>query len=127
MALDSAGPSVSIVADILAWGENDEDVQAARTGYSCGTIVSTTFDPGDICGPTGDNPCYSSWIKVTGSNLACYEGDSGGPFFASNTAYGILSAGLSSGTARGQCSVAVFMQTQYIVMMGLEILTGYTG
>jgi hypothetical protein len=80
------------------------------TGNSCGTVVSEFFDPGNICGTTGHGDCLAAWIKVTGSQLACGHGDSGGPLYANEAAFGVLQAGLYTGNQKGQCSVATFMR-----------------
>jgi hypothetical protein len=82
------------------------------TGYSCGTIVSKTFQP------TWANACFgvtcaSVWIRVQGANLKCYPGDSGGPWFLNNTAYGIYKGQSSSGPAVGNCNWAVYSAADY--------------
>ena len=51
---------------------------------------------------------------MTGAALECYPGDSGGPWFASTVAFGIYMAQISSGTAAGQCTEAVYMTTDTI-------------
>lgn len=82
------------------------------TGYSCGTIASKTFQP------TWANACFgvtcaSVWIRVQGANLKCYPGDSGGPWFLNNTAYGIYKGQSSSGPAVGNCNWAVYSAADY--------------
>lgn len=91
---------------------------------SCGTIYTTTLDPGNICGPTGSGNCYPTWIGVTGSNLACAKGDSGGPWYKGSRAYGLHTYGSSTGTGAGQCQLAVFMSTYYLPPRGYAVLTG---
>lgn len=91
-------------------------------GYSCGTVTNINFDPGDICG-TPDGPCNSVWVKVEGANLACFGGDSGGPWFTGNAAYGIHNAGAVTGPNKGECSIAVFMSQSWLANMTLAINT----
>ncbi len=60
-----------------------------KSGYSCGSVVSTTHDPNyDICGSDG---CDHMWVRVEGASLKSCGGDSGGPWFLVRTAYGIHS------------------------------------
>ncbi|MDQ3525911.1 MAG: S1 family peptidase, partial [Chloroflexota bacterium] len=98
--------------------------RGATTGTSCGTIESITHDPGSLCGPNRNGECASTWVRVTGPNLACSGGDSGGPWFNGGTAYGIHKSGASSGTGQGQCSRASFMSINYIGGLGLTTLKG---
>ena len=65
------------------------------TGYSCGTVVSTTHDPNyAICGSDG---CDHIWVRVAGPTLKSCGYDSGGPWFQDRTAYGIHSGSSRSG------------------------------
>jgi hypothetical protein len=91
------------------------------SGYSCGIIDDTSFDPGNICGPTGLSDCYSSWIHVADSGaLKCSGGDSGGPFFVLGVAYGTTQAGLLGATP-SDCGGMTFMQTEFLVTMSLAV------
>lgn len=94
------------------------------TGKSCGTIQTVWYDPGDLCGPNSSGPCNGTWIEVKGNNLACYAGDSGGPWYHNSRAYGTHSFGSSTGTGQGQCSKAVFMSAYYIDARGYSIVSG---
>jgi streptogrisin C len=82
------------------------------TGYSCGTIQTKTFAPtyANACPGT---TCSPVWIRVSGSNLKCFPGDSGGPWFLVYTAYGIYKGQSSSGTAAGGCTWAFYMASNY--------------
>lgn len=93
------------------------------TGYSCGTVDSTTYQPTyvDACPGT---TCSSVWIKVSGANLKCYPGDSGGAWFNGQTAFGIYKGQSSSGTGIGQCTFAIYMSTDYISGLGVSLLYG---
>ena len=82
------------------------------TGYSCGTIQTKTFAPtyANACPGT---TCSPVWIRVSGSNLKCFPGDSGGPWFLVYSAYGIYKGQSSSGTAAGDCTWAFYMASNY--------------
>lgn len=81
------------------------------TGYSCGLVGLTNFKPtyANACGAV---TCDSVWIKVDGdAHTACFQGDSGGPVFASQTAFGLLKGTSASGKAKGQCTWFAYMST----------------
>jgi hypothetical protein len=89
------------------------------TGNSCGSVVNEWWDPGDICGVSGTANCAPEWIKVTGSQLACFGGDSGGPLYHNETAYGTLQAGKKTGNQKGQCQWASFMRMDNFIALPL--------
>lgn len=93
------------------------------TGYSCGTVQSITYQPAytDACPGT---TCSPVWISVSGPNLKCYPGDSGGAWFNGQTAFGIYKGQTSSGTEVGDCSLAWYMSTDYISGLGVSLLYG---
>jgi len=93
------------------------------TGYSCGSVASTTHQPTytNACGSQTCNPVY---IRVSGADLLCYGGDSGGPWFNGQTAFGIHKSGASSGPAKGDCSYAVYMSTDYLSGLGVSLVYG---
>lgn len=87
------------------------------TGHTCGTIESTSFQP-----PSGQP---GQWINPTatfiyvdgdrhGVNLS-EGGDSGGPWFSGNTAYGVHSGGFGNDSA--------YMAIDYISALGVSVLT----
>lgn len=99
---------------VCHWGYAS-NIQGQFPGRSCGTVTSIAFDPGDYCGPDGNANCIGTWIKVTGPNLACWLGDSGGPLFVGGWAYGILQAGDHGGGKEiGGCAWASFMSQEYL-------------
>lgn len=93
------------------------------TGYSCGQVASTTHQP-TYSGACGTQTCNAVYIRVSGSELACYSGDSGGPWFNGQTAFGIMKSASFSGTAKGQCNYGVYMSTDYVSGLGVTLLYG---
>jgi hypothetical protein len=78
-----------------------------RTGYTCGEVELTDFaPPGDLCG----GPCAASWVTVAGPG--CGGGDSGGPVFAGDTAFGIMKGG--TWTKDGRCAFYYYMSLDYL-------------
>jgi hypothetical protein len=111
------------VTSATGWADQAEGSVACHrgqtTGYSCGTITDKTFQT-STC--NGNNPCEFTWVRVEGGALACSGGDSGGPWFLGNSAYGIHHSGASAGTAPGQCNFAVFSPIDFKTDLGLSIL-----
>lgn len=93
------------------------------TGYSCGTIESRTFQPTWTNACNGVT-CSSVWMKVSGSALECYPGDSGGPWFLNTDAYGIYKGQSSSGTTASDCDWAVYMAVNYVPGLGVSLVYG---
>jgi streptogrisin C len=88
--------------------------RGARTGYSCGLVGATNFKPayGGACGAVACSPVH---VLVNGAaDTACGDGDSGGPVFASQTAFGLVKAALYSGYAKGQCDWFAYMSTDFL-------------
>lgn len=92
------------------------------SGHSCGTVKSTTFQPtyADACPAT----CNAVWVSVTGAQLACAGGDSGGAWFNGQTAFGVHKGGSSTGSAQGQCSMAWYTSTDFISGLSLSLVFG---
>lgn len=81
--------------------------QGATTGYTCGTLNSTTYCFSGAC----------TWVYVTGGSVNLSEGgDSGGPWFSGNTAYGthVFGGGNDSG----------YMPIDYLSQIGVTVRTG---
>lgn len=77
------------------------------SGYSCAQVELTDYSPpGDLCG----GPCEPVWITVPGPS--CRGGDSGGPIFSGNVAFGIIKGGNYSPT--GKCNFYYYMSTDYL-------------
>jgi hypothetical protein len=78
-----------------------------RTGYTCGEVELIDFaPPGDLCG----GPCAASWVTVAGPG--CGGGDSGGPVFAGDTAFGIMKGG--TWERNGRCAFYYYMSLDYL-------------
>lgn len=77
------------------------------SGYSCATVELTDYaPPGALCG----GPCSPTWVTVRGPS--CIPGDSGGPVFSGNVAFGIAK-GINR-TDSGQCEFYYYMSTDYL-------------
>jgi hypothetical protein len=91
------------------------------TGWSCGTVVSITYQPtySGACPST----CLPEWPRAEGATLECYPGDSGGPFAHGFTAQGFYKGQASSGTTAADCDWAIFTPARKVQLMGMSILT----
>jgi streptogrisin C len=77
------------------------------SGYSCATVELTDYaPPGDLCG----GPCSPTWVTVQGPS--CVPGDSGGPVFSGDVAFGIAK-GINRDDA-GRCEFYYYMSTDYL-------------
>ena len=77
------------------------------SGYSCATVELTDYaPPGDLCG----GPCFPTWVTVKGPN--CVAGDSGGPVFSGDVAFGIAK-GVNRASS-GPCLFYYYMSTDYL-------------
>jgi hypothetical protein len=93
---------------------NDEVChRGMRTGYSCGLVTITNHAP-TFSGACGGQTCEAVWVNVAGANLRCYPGDSGGPVFASQTAFGIQSSANYSSPDTGGCGYLTYMSTDFL-------------
>ena len=79
------------------------------TGNTCGSILTKNFKPGLVFSNT--------WIKVDGGDDDDFvaKGDSGGPWFIGNVAYGI--------THGRQGNDAIYMAINYIEDLDLSLIT----
>jgi streptogrisin C len=78
-----------------------------RTGYSCAEVALTDYaPPGELCG----GPCAPVWVAVEGPG--CGGGDSGGPVFLGDTAFGIMKGG--SWVSGGRCAFYYYMSLDYL-------------
>jgi hypothetical protein len=77
------------------------------SGYSCATVELTDYaPPGDLCG----GPCSPTWVTVSGPS--CIPGDSGGPVFSGEVAFGIAK-GINRDD-QGRCDFYYYMSTDYL-------------
>jgi streptogrisin C len=78
-----------------------------RTGYSCAEVELTDYaPPGELCG----GPCAPVWVTVAGPG--CGGGDSGGPVFVGDTAFGIMKGG--TWVSGGRCAFYYYMSLDYL-------------
>lgn len=77
------------------------------SGYSCSTVELTDYaPPGELCA----GYCSPTWVTVKGPN--CIPGDSGGPVFSGEIAFGIAKGVNRAGS--GQCLFYYYMSTDYL-------------
>jgi hypothetical protein len=77
------------------------------TGFSCSIVELTDYaPPGDLCG----GPCLPTWVTVKGPS--CVPGDSGGPVFSGDVAFGIAK-GINRNEG-GRCVFYYYMSTDYL-------------
>ena len=76
------------------------------SGYSCAVVQLTDYaPPGNLCG----GPCAPTWVTVDGPS--CIPGDSGGPVFSGDVAFGIAKGVNRSGE---RCDFYYYMSTDYL-------------
>jgi hypothetical protein len=77
------------------------------SGYSCATVELTDYaPPGELCG----GPCSPTWVTVKGPS--CAAGDSGGPVFSGEIAFGIAKG--ANRNPSGACEFYYYMSTDYL-------------
>ena len=77
------------------------------SGYSCAIVELTDYaPPGALCG----GPCSPTWVTVRGPS--CISGDSGGPVFSGDVAFG-LAKGINR-DEKGRCLFYYYMSTDYL-------------
>ena len=77
------------------------------SGYSCAEVELTQFaPPGLLCGGT----CAPTWVSVRTGD--CRSGDSGGPVFSGDVAFGITKGG--SGGRASRCNFYFYMSTDFL-------------
>jgi hypothetical protein len=88
------------------------------TGATCSLVEYVYFTPSpDKCGPGGY--CADTYVAVTGPN--CQRGDSGGPVYELDLAYGLLKGGSVSST--GVCNYYYYMPMDFL-SSGWSLLLG---
>lgn len=90
------------------------------TGYTCGNITSTNYTPSSyVPGATADYV----WVDSTTQDQA-EGGDSGGPWFSGETAYGLTSGAYHGGGGPGSpYNGAVVAPVDAINALGVSVLT----
>jgi hypothetical protein len=77
------------------------------SGYSCAEVELVNFaPPGTLCG----GACAPTWVTVRTHD--CRSGDSGGPVFSGDVAYGITKGG--SGGRLARCNFYFYMSTDFL-------------
>jgi hypothetical protein len=90
-----------------------------KTGQSCGVIDTIRYrPPPNFCNNT---TCSDRWPAIISDpNIACYGGDSGGPYWSGNIAYGMHTGGSHTGTEAGQCPLAILMSVEQLSWDGVN-------
>jgi len=98
----------------------------ATTGRSCGVVAMLdykyVFSPEHPCPNSPENCPTGYWILITGSNLPCAGGHSGGPLFAGTTAYGLAKGARTNGKLPGQCAELIVMPIDRVTSAGFNLL-----
>jgi len=77
------------------------------SGYSCAEVELTQFaPPGELCA----GACAPTWVSVRTND--CRRGDSGGPVFSGDIAFGITKGG--SGGRGTKCNFYFYMSTDFL-------------
>lgn len=80
--------------------------QGMTTGYTCGTISTISYCASGAC----------TWVRVAGNGTNLSEGgDSGGPWFSGNTAYGSHTYGMGNDSA--------YMPINYVSGISVTVAT----
>lgn len=80
--------------------------QGMTTGYTCGTIATISYCASGAC----------TWVQVSGNGTNLSEGgDSGGPWFSGNTAYGSHTYGMGNDSA--------YMPINYVSGISVTVAT----
>ena len=92
-----------------------------NSGNSCGYVTSIYYAPGGTY--CGGLECDNVWIKVAGSSLRACSGDSGGPWYNGNKAYGVQSGKNGGTSCTSSINYAFFTSSTYFSNLGISILT----
>jgi len=90
-----------------------------KSFYTCGTITTTSYTPGYLPSAT------ATYVYVDNATQDQSEpGDSGGPWFSGNTAYGLMSGGYDGGGGPGGIyNAAIYMAVDGLTSLGVSVLT----
>ncbi len=118
------GTGFTDVGSVISRSNSSGDFVCHRgknSGTSCGYVTSIYHAPSDCGGQT----CSNVFVKVEGSSLKGCRGDSGGPWYNGNQAYGNHHGGSSSNAS--DCTAIVnylsFTSSTYFSNIGISILT----
>lgn len=92
--------------------------QGQTTGQTCGNLISKSFQPGWLqC-----SPHTATYLRLNASSSLVLGGDSGGPVYSGNTAYGLVSGSqYNNGT---QTIDLIYMGIDKISGLGVSLRTG---
>ena len=119
------------VTEDIARNEMSDDYvchTGRSSGITCGTVVDTAYQPthSGACRSSGDDvtSCNHVFVKVTGPSLRSCSGDSGGPWYRSDVAYGIHLGSNSQNNCNASNIFAVFSAIREVTdFLSVEVLT----
>lgn len=86
------------------------------TGYHCATMTNKNYDPSDSCIPNST----ATWMySYNGNDDLADHGDSGGPVFKNNGAYGTIACRRE---ILGPGGAMIYMASNFMTRIGVEIL-----
>lgn len=104
----------------------------AGSGYfvqSCGEVISTSGSNSSAPPASGNFVVVRNTqsgvgtVRTSGTGtLKCFRGDSGGPWFAGTTAFGVMSACAWSDSAKTIASYAVYTSVDFFTTLGVTIV-----
>ena len=93
-----------------------------NSGNSCGTVIDINYFPAhrDYC----EDSCSNTFVKANGPNLRGCVGDSGGPMYRGNIAYGIVNGASDRYDCASGNKYITFSAIQSVErQLGVDILT----
>ncbi|WP_146093812.1 S1 family peptidase [Xanthomonas arboricola] len=92
-----------------------------QSGQQCGVVDSLAYQPNLPAGCNGQ-VCQPNFISVaaTAGGLSCVGGDSGGPVFQNQNAYGVLSGGAFSTTTQ-ECTRFFYTDISELQALGIRV------
>ena len=96
-----------------------------NSGVSCGTVNNVSYlpNPDEGCDGIG-GPCAAVYVQATGPTMQSCRGDSGGPVYSGNSAYGIHN-GSNSGNDCDLLGVSIYFSAigRVTSILGVDVVT----
>lgn len=95
--------------------------RVCKTGYAGGTDCGTYYQQDVTATYTNDDGTKTTMVALQRANFCVYPGDSGGPVYANNTAYGLVSGYRIS----DNCAASLFMRVvSASILLNVRVATG---